>query len=203
MEQNPYAAPSSHADSPAMEESHGPLPWFAVGQNKLMVMALCTGGLYVVYWFERQFRFQKQALGERSWPLARGLFSIFFAHDLFRRIQIAARYLEIRASWSAKSQATTFVVCAILARIADRASAKLTSGTTSLVLSLLGILFVALFTLPLVKVQGTVNEILERTQPNFVRNERFSVWNWLVIALGVTVLALAALGSLIPDEQRY
>lgn len=203
MEQNPYAAPSYHADAAAtvVTGSQGALPWFAVGQTKLMVMSVCTAGIYLVYWFERQFRFQKHTYGEKTWPLARALFSVFFTHDLFRRVQMAAREKGLQHAWSAGSEATTFVVLVILDRLIDRVGGKLATGTTAVALSLIGIVFTAVVARPVVRVQGTINTILEQTQPNFIRNERFTAVNWLVISLGVMVLALAAFGTLMPDTD--
>src|SRR5688572_7686067 len=52
---------------------------FAVGTTKLWVMILASLGWYAIYWFERQYRFQKRANDEDTMPLGRAIFSIFCA----------------------------------------------------------------------------------------------------------------------------
>lgn len=201
MDQNPYAAPSLDADVRVAGPADT-MPWFPVGTRKLWVMSVLTFGLYFIHWFERQYRFQKYTRGESTWPLARGIGSIFFAHDLFKRVEFAAKGAGISPSWQANSMATLFVVTEIVTRLLGRIPEKLMSATTNTVLTLFTVALVAVIAYPVVQVQGTVNQLLLRVNPGHDKNEGFTVWNWLVIALGVVVLALMVLGMALPETPE-
>lgn len=192
MDENPYAAPGLEASLPA-REAHvhtGSMPWFAVGTRKLFVMTLLTFGLYLIHWFERQYRFQKRTWGDASWPLARGIFSVLFANELFRRVERAAKAIGIQPSWRARTMATLFVVSAILGRVFDQISATSTGIGIAIVnlLTLFGLAY------PLYRVQATVNALLEREFGNFERNERFTVWNWIMMACGAVAFVFLVAG---------
>jgi hypothetical protein len=194
LDQNPYAAPTADVYvRPARDER----AWFAVGTRKLLVMSLLSFDLYIVYWFERQYRFQKRAQGESTMPLARGLFFIIFAHDVFRRVEVAAHKAGVGHGWRAGGLTGVFIVSALLSRIFDSVSSKLT-GRVSVVLGLVSIVLALGVAYPLVQVQGTLNEVLDRTNPGTERNESFTIWNWLLMILGVGLLAMGLIGSFLP-----
>jgi hypothetical protein len=202
LEQNPYAAPSLDVDARAEQaKSSGTMQWFAVGTRKLWVMSLLTFGIYPIYWFERQYRMQKRARWESTWPLARAIFAVFFAHELFRRVESAAARVEIHPSWSSGVLGTIFVVSAVVSRILDKVTDKLVTGTVGSVLTALSIVLVLGLAYPIVQVQGTVNRLLSRERPDYDKNERFTVWNWLAIGAGSLILALAVYGLVAPDED--
>lgn len=202
VEQNPYAAPKADLDvrsarATALEEQ----AWFAVGTRKLLVMSVLTLGLYTIVWFERQYRFQKRVHRESTMPLARGLFSIFFAGDLFRRIERAARGVGVARGWRAGDMSALFIVSVLMNRILDRVSSKVTIGPASAVLSLVDTALLVVVAYPLVRAQGTLNEVLARTHPGGERNETFTVWNWLVMFIGGALLVMGLIGSLFFGQQ--
>jgi hypothetical protein len=198
LEPNPYAAPT--ADLDVRPVSLAQQAWFAVGTRKLLVMSVLTFGLYTIHWFERQYRFQKNVRGESTMPLARGIFSIFYANDLFRRVEGAAAGAGVGHGWKSSAMAGVFIASAVMSRMFDRISSKLTSGTVSSVLALASTLLLFGLAYPLVRVQGTVNTVLGQTNPNSERNDTFTVWNWLLIVLGGGLLVLGVVGSFLPDE---
>ena len=199
MEQNPFAAPKAEIDVRlAGAVSDG--PWFAVGTRKLLVMSVLTFGLYTIHWFERHYRFQKAARREDTMPLARGLFSIFFAKDLFWRVEVAAQEAQVRHGWAANSMAAMFVVCVLANRIVDRVSGKIDVGTTSAILTLASTALLCGLAYPLVRVQGTLNEVMDRNNPSRDRNETFTPWNWLLMLVGGGLLFMAVVGSFLPDK---
>jgi hypothetical protein len=170
-------------------------PWFAVGIQKLWVMTLVTFGLYTVYWFERHFRFQRRATGEKTMPLARGIFAIFFAGDLFRRVRAAAHGAGIDVPWAADKLASTFVVLVIASRLFDRATGQITDPFAAMVTTLMVIGLGAAVAYPLAQVQATVNELLARTEPGHPQNAGFTLWNWLVIGLFALAMIAVLAGS--------
>ena len=59
--------------------------FYPVSRTKLVVMMLLTYGLYIVYWFFRNFRYLKRS-GVKVRPVLRALFSQFFYYSLFRHV---------------------------------------------------------------------------------------------------------------------
>ncbi len=168
---NPYAPPQFNETGSPSTAISGVQAHFPVSPTKFVVMFIGTFGLYGIHWFERQWRFQQQATGESMMPLARGLFSIFFAHKLFRLIAARAQALAMPMAWNPESQATTYVVLALVANLGGR------------VVPAMGLLWLGCI-FPLLTVQRTVNEILHHDCPGLDMNERFTPANivWLVIA---------------------
>jgi hypothetical protein len=199
LDPNPYAAPSLDVDSQIAHGTTEATPWFAVGTRKLTVMSLVTMGLYGVYWFERQYRYQKRLRGEDSWPVARAIFSVFFANDLFKRVESAARGTGLNPPWTGKEMATIFVVAAIVGRVFDKVGEKI-EGPAGGALGALSLLAVLGLVYPIVKVQGTINELLTRDGRPFDSNEGFTAWNWIVLALGGIVIVLASLSFVLPSD---
>jgi hypothetical protein len=201
LAQNPYAAPTADLDTrPALASALDTQAWFAVGTRKLFVMSLLTFGLYTIHWFERQYRFQKRVRGESTLPLARGIFSIWYANDLFRRVEGAAERGGVGHGWTAGGMAGIFIASAVTNRILDRVSNKLTTGAFSSALALASIALLFGLAYPLVRVQGTVNEVLDQTTPDRERNETFTAWNWLLMLVGGALIVMAVIGSLLPGE---
>jgi hypothetical protein len=200
LDQNPFAAPTTDLDVRPAGATLGQQAWFAVGTRKLLVMSVLTFGLYTIHWFERQYRFQKGVRGEATMPLARGIFSIFFANELFRRVESAAHGAGVERSWTGSGMGGLFIVSAVAGRILDRISGKLTTGTVSSVLAVVSTLLLFGLAYPLVQVQGTVNEVLDRTNASRERNETFTGWNWLLMILGGGLLVMGVIGSFLPDE---
>jgi len=190
--QNPFEAPKVDPDIPSLPASQQ--PWFAVGTKKLVVMTIVTIGVYTIYWFERNYRFQKRALGENTWPLARGLFSVFFAHTLFRRIAAAAFDRDIRFTWTASSMGSLYVLVAIMSQSLSRITDGMELGPAAGLFALAEIVAICALAVPLVQVQATVNKIQEQTQARFDRNDHYTGWNWLAIILGGGILVLFLFG---------
>jgi hypothetical protein len=119
-------------------------------------------GVYAVYWFERQYRFQKRARGESTWPLARGIFSVFYANDLFKRVEVAARGVSIRPEWQPGALASIYVAAVVAGRIFHYAGQHLPLGSRaflaflSITSTVIGFLYVTM------QVQSTVNDVLKR-----------------------------------------
>lgn len=192
---NPFAPPEADVAPSATDAQ---FPWFLVGTKKLVVMIFVTFGLYVVYWFERQYRFQKRVHGESTWPLARGLFSLFFAHDLFRRIAVENANEDLHHDWDASNLGRIYVVSIIASRVLDRVTRNTVDLAFSVIVTLLTIGLLGGLAWPLFKVQGTINEIAAHTHPTIDRNENFTVWNGLVIVLGSILMFFAIVGPFIP-----
>ena len=74
-----YRAPDASVETPEIG-----LPFFVVGTTKFVVLFLSTFTIYMLYWWYRQWRQQRDIARVSANPVLRAIFSIFFAHVLFR-----------------------------------------------------------------------------------------------------------------------
>jgi hypothetical protein len=118
--QNPYSPPRSNVA--AAERTDAGL-FYVVAPSKFLILMIGTLGLYSVYWFYKNW----SLLDRRDkcyWPVARGIFNIFFAHALFREIDALLQRSARTFRWSPGTLATVYVVFSILENLMDRLSAK-------------------------------------------------------------------------------
>ena len=94
--------------------------FYIVSNTKFLLLYFFTLGLYTVYWFYRNWSLYKQSTGESMWPVMRGIFSIFFTHSLFRRVDERLQAQAIDYHWAPAMLATVYVVSAVVANISDR-----------------------------------------------------------------------------------
>jgi hypothetical protein len=185
-------------------ERRAPAPWFAVGTRKLWALSILTCGVYVFYWFERQYRCQKRARLDATLPLVRTMFSAFYAPDLFGRVESEARGVGLQPSWTARSMAFVFATAQVASLVLETGSGLL-DGMANSVLDVLSIAMVVGMAYPVCQVQATVNGLMDRAAEaaggsNADRNERFTFWNWVVSAIGVVILASTIYLSLFPPD---
>lgn len=80
---NPYATPKATLDVPVLMSDR---LLYVVAPRKLLVMMIGTAGVYLVYWFYRNWA-GLNTLHRAYWPIPRAIFSIFFTHALFREVE--------------------------------------------------------------------------------------------------------------------
>lgn len=186
-EPNLYAAPKVQDLGPAPSVTPGAQPLYAVGIQKLVVLSVATFGLYMIHWMERQWRFHQRATGEAIMPLARGLFSVFFVQKLFRIVHDRAWLMGLAPTWKADWMAALYIVTVVLSNIGRY------SGGFSV--ALIGAV------LPLVVVQRTINQIVERECPEADMNEAYSVGNYVVLVIAVIFWGLVFVGMMSPASR--
>jgi hypothetical protein len=101
------------------EENHTN-EFYVVSLFKLAILFSCTLGTYIVYWSYRQWKQQKAVTGEDCWPTMRGIFLIFFTHDLFGKIDKKIRLTEKAYDWNPQYTAGALVTLVLGARILDK-----------------------------------------------------------------------------------
>ncbi len=172
------------------------IKFFPVSEGKLITLYILSFGLYGVYWFYKNWKLQEPKMGKKIYPAWRSIFSIFFTHSLFKRIDQQAIPLEKKHRFNTNWLATLFVVALVGSNILDSFStshplfdnmSKSTIVISSLVIFLLS-------TYPLVKVQATVNRINDDLL-GYLNNE-YSLWNYILIVAGSCFWIIAALGIL-------
>ena len=170
--------------------------FFPVSEGKLITLYIVSFGMYAIYWFYKNWTLQQEAMEEKIRPFWRAIFSIFYTHSLFKRIHQQASKLEKKHQFNANVYATLFVAAIVISNIIDRLTMNSNmfepGSQNSLVIISLVLFFVSIY--PLVKVQATVNRI-NNDMLGFL-NHKYSIWNYLLIALGCILWVLFGLGTL-------
>lgn len=183
--ENMYAPPlAAVTDAPRVAERR---EFFVVAPAKFVLLYLGTFGLYFYYWAYMHWARHRRFTGEPMWPVARAIFSVFFAHSLNDAIDRRAAPLGHR--WSPGTWATLYVITTIGAVLADRLAANdIGLPYTTLVAILL--------TLPAayacLRTQRAAN--VACGDPAGSANRRLTWANYLWLAFGLLVWALAAFG---------
>jgi hypothetical protein len=182
---NRYAPPTAAvADVPLHEGAAEEPLFFAVSPLKLVVMSLCTFGLYEVFWFYWNWKMLKSQ-GHDVWPVPRAIFGIFFCHSMFGEIRDRGAAMGIQPRLPSTGYAWGWVI----AQLTWRAP-----GAYGL-LFFLSILF-------MVPVQIHANRINTAAAPGHAPNDRFTLWNWVAVVLGGGMLVLTAIGVFLQFAGR-
>jgi hypothetical protein len=186
MEENIYAPPKALVADVRSLESDSGVFFFTVSPTKLVVMSVCTLGLYQVYWFYKQWVLIRQRSEPLVIPWARAFFGIFWCYSCFEFIRNDERILKIEPSLPAVPLAIGWIAATLAWRLPQP-------------YFLMGFLAPLL----LVPVQRHINHINTMVAPDHDDNSRFSGWNGLAVAMGGIFLALMILGlTLKPGPHR-
>ena len=170
--------------------------FFPVSEGKLITLYLLSFGLYGIYWFYQNWKIQQPKMDKKIMPLMRAIFSIFFTHSLFRIIDKSAEHLDKKHKFNANVLATFFVAAIIVSNVIDRlslnSSAFINMSSNTIIIASIIIFFLSVY--PMVKVQATVNRINGDLLGYL--NHKYSIWNYLLMALGASMWALMAMGLL-------
>lgn len=192
MTDNIYAAPKSSLAFDALDQDEA--TFYVVGRMKFIVLFLATCGFYSAYWFYRQWKCVKKATAGNEWPIARGLFFIFFVHSLFEFVNTKGKKLDDDFNWDHKSTATLIVGSVLIARIFDRLSR---ASVDIDIYTWLAIVMLIPELLCLLNAQAKFN--LVSGDPSGSQNNRFGGWNIFWIMIGAVIWLLFALGALYPN----
>ncbi len=186
MESSIYRAPESELIDSAEVANQ----FYVVSKTKLIVLYIATAGLYELYWFYTNWSYYRSSKGINLWPVPRSLFSIFFAHSLFGKVDTAVQEKSPGFVWSPSVWATLYVLLTILSNVGDRFASTVIGDFAYLI---------AVVTFPMtawvfVNVQGAVN--ISQGDPEGTTNSTFTAANYIWIALGTLVWALVVAGVL-------
>ncbi|MFJ4372875.1 hypothetical protein ACIP1T_09670 [Pseudomonas japonica] len=88
--------------------------FFVVSINKLITMTLLTTGIYLFYWFYRNWANYRQATGERVIPLLRSIIPVFFIYPLLKRIDQGFKQSGRQFAWSPLNLALTLWMVVVI-----------------------------------------------------------------------------------------
>ena len=172
------------------------LEYFPVSEGKLITLYIMSFGLYGVYWFYMNWKLQQPKMDKKIFPVMRAIFSIFFTHSLFKRIDRSAEHLEKKHKFNANLMATLFVAAVVVGNLLDRVSVNTgileTLSDNTMIISSLVIFLLSAY--PLTAVQATVNRINNDLLGYL--NHQYSVWNYLLITTGSILWLMVILGLL-------
>lgn len=185
MEYDAYKPPQADLTTDLAEEPD----FYVVSETKFLILAIATLGLYYLYWFYKHWKNQKIKHNESIWPVARTIFSIFFTHSLFRRIQEKLNADNKSFAWSHSLMATIYVVAAIIGYVTDQGS---TLGPSAAMLSLASFATLIPMVWSTYKAQQAAN--LAMDDPAGAQNSDITPANIAWILLGVAFWGLALFG---------
>ena len=157
--------------------------YFPVSILKLIVMSVCTMGIYDLYWFYKNWKIIKEREKIGVSPFWRAFFAYFFCYSLLKTIRTTAQSLNLNRSIAAGQLAAGWIIFTLLFSI---------PGPFSLLTY-----FAGLFLVP---VQRLVNEINISETPRLDANTRFTPWNMVAILVGGIWFVLLAAFSFLPAE---
>ena len=171
-------------------------PFFPVSEGKLFTLYILSFGLYGIYWFQQNWKRQQPMMDKKIYPVWRAIFSIFFTHSLFKRIDQQAVHLPQQHKFNANALATFFVAAIVASNVIDRLSINtdMDQSITNTILIITSLVLFLFSAYPLAKVQATVNRINNDILGYL--NHKYSAWNYVLIILGTASWLMLAMGLL-------
>jgi len=168
----PYAHP---AEVPEAETGE----FHPLAIHKLIVMSICTLGFYELYWFYRNWRRVQARTGASMMPFWRAVWAPLWAYSLFEEVDNEALRRQIQSGWSSVLLALSFFLLCATWRL---------PGAWGLI--------TLLSWLPLIPVQGTINQmaVSRGVRPNV----DFGTWHLMVCLLGAVGVLLVVIGAFVP-----
>jgi hypothetical protein len=169
-------------------EAHGddiaPQPYyFSVSPKKLILMSVCTLGVYDLYWFYKNWTYVRYRGRVRIRPALRSSFAIFYCYAIFAEIKTSAEKDKTGISFPAGPLACAWIAAKFLAYL---------PGPYGLIS----------YAAPLcmISVQLAANRINDVLSPGYSQNYRCTTGNIITVAIGGLVFVAGIVGSfLYPD----
>ncbi len=163
---------------PVVAVGEGVPLYFPVSTTKLVVLSVCTLGLYQLYWFYKHWQQIKQNERSDISPFWRTFFTIFYLRPLLRSIKDTAELYGVEAKFNPLTLTLVFLGLNLCGNV----------GSAGWIISLFAIV-------PLIVAQGVANQINEATAPGHDRNDTFTGGNIAAIIIGGLLLALSLFGT--------
>jgi hypothetical protein len=167
----------------AVSATESYLAFYPISLRKLVVMSVCTLGLYEVYWFFCHWMYIRDAERSRLSPVVRAIFPLIFVYPLFRKIRSSAKTTGTPTGIAAGPLALGWIVFKGMGVLPP----------PFLLLSLLSVLYL----LPAQRVANSINAV---TDPGHDPNDTFSTWNKIAIVIGGIIVLFAIVGSFVSPK---
>jgi hypothetical protein len=198
MDESVYAPPKADLSKPGEAGSDGDNAFYVVSMLKFTLLFFFTFGMYRIYWFYKNWSSYKDRssyAGSRDrdiWPIPRAIFSIFFIHSLFHKVDEYATEKMRPLDWKVDMSATILVMLVIVSNVCGRLWDKDIGSP------LTGLVWIA--TIPAMyfsfrNAQQCINSSCG--DPEGVSNSKLTAANWVWITIGAIFLLLV-IGLLVP-----
>ena len=176
-------------------EEDGEAEFYVVSRGKFLILYAVTLGMYGVYWFYKNWRQYGAAHSMRIWPLARAIFSIFFAHSLFRFIYRRVIEVDEDRRWQPNLYATIYVVFDVIVSFFDGSRWLGISETMALTLDL-----ILVFVIGWVLYNAQILANIACADVAGKSNSRLTLANYFWILLCVLIWVLILFGVMLDTE---
>ncbi len=150
--------------------------------TKLVVMSLCTFGIYHIFWFYRNWKLRNELRRRGVMAPLRAIFAPIFAFSLFEDVDVEVRRWGVTPGWNAAALAIAYFLLNVVSRLPG----------PLWIISFLSVL-------PLLAVQRTINEANARSMNPAPVNASYSGLNIAGIVLGGLFVLLGIIGSFMPE----
>ncbi len=154
-------------------------PYFPVSVPKLIIMSVCTFGIYELYWFYKHWQSEMNRTKQKLSPFWRAVFAVFFCYPLFKKVREMSHEHQIDMWFSPGSMALAYISLAI------------TFSFTAFGIQVIWehpFYITLLSVLPLAAIQSEVHKLNKKIAPAAGRNARFSGLNILAVLIGGSIL---------------
>ena len=174
---------SKESESPSPPDLHMALEtFFSVSKTKLIVMSICSWGIYEIYWFYKNWKLIQERTEKKMHPFWRAIFAIFFCYNLFKIVRNTSDSHGIQLGINPGGLAAGYILLSFAYKLPD----------PFWLLSLLTFI-------PLLPIQRVINDINAKITPNAEVNNRFSGKNIAVIIIGAILFFLVFVGMFVPE----
>ena len=160
--------------------------FFTASPLKLIVMSICTIGIYEIYWFYKNWKLIRERTGQKIRPFWRAVFSPIWAYSCFKEIKARAGECKIQESLP----------------IGLLAIAYFTISVTSMVPEPYWLISLFIF-LPLLPANSVAMKVNRHSDAGYVQNGRFSALNWVGIVVGGVLLFFAIIATFAPNAFSF
>jgi len=164
-------------------DTHAKAPFFPVSVTKLVVLSLCTLGLYELFWFYKNWCLVRERETSNISPFWRAVFGYFFCYAMFRRVRDYPLESLMAPTLPAGLLAAGWIVTTLLWKLPD----------PYWLICYLAVLFI-------VPVQVAARRVNETAAPGHDPNAKFTTVNWITIVVGGVLLVLIVVGSFLPES---
>lgn len=187
-DRNLYAPPASdvtQVDGPRDRSNE----FFVISPGKFWLLFIATFSLYQLYWFYMHWARYRRAHPVTVWPLARAIFSLFFAHALANRIAQSLRASGRTFAWKPAFAATVYVLAQLISNLIDRIPLPGWSDSSK---ELVLVLMIVPTGLAMAQIQAAAN--VACGDPRGESNRRLTPANYAWLAVCVLLWALIGFG---------
>ena len=163
------------------DATQAPLTFFPVATHKFITLAVCSFGIYELYWCYQNWKCIKSTTGEDLSPFWRAFFAPVWGFSLFRRVQERAVSANVSVAWHPEALGALYLLMSVLWRLPDP----------------WWLISLATF-VPVLPVQHAAQRINAACLATSDRNDSYSAANVVLIVLGGLTVVLGVVGSFLP-----